>query len=41
MDPGRHMTSFCNMADMREEHFVDHATITKEFLCEKGHTIFF
>ena len=41
MDAGRGMTSFCNMADMWEEYFVDLAAITKEFVCEKVHKILF
>ena len=41
MDAGRGMTSFCNMADIWEEYFVDLAAITKEFLCEKVHKILF
>ena len=41
MDAGRRMTSFCNMADMWEEYFVDLAAITKEFVCEKVHKILF
>ena len=41
MDTGRHMTSFCNMADNNEKHYVDRATIAAEFLCAKVHEIFF
>ena len=41
MDAGRGMTSFCNMADMWEEYFVDLAAITKEFVCAKVHKILF
>ena len=37
MDTGRHMTSFCNMADNNEKHYVDRATIAAEFLCVKVH----
>ena len=37
MDTGRHMTSFCNMADNNEKHYVDRATIAVEFLCVKVH----
>ena len=31
------MTSFCNMADNNEKHYVDRATIAAEFLCVKVH----
>ena len=41
MDAGRGMRSFCNMADMWEESFVDLAAITKEFVCVKVHKILF
>ena len=35
MDTGRHMTSFCNMADNNEKHYVDR--VAAEFLCVKVH----